>query len=651
MEEIVASVQKLHNNKASGMDNIVNEFIKHSPHNILSIVVKLFNTVLETGIVPSDWTIGVIKPLYKNKGSIDDADNYRGITLLSCLGKLFTSCINVRLSFYIEGSGLLGEEQAGFRDGYSTLDHIFVLHSLLELYLSKKKRIYCAFVDFKKAFDLVDRSSLWAKMISVGINGNVIRVVYNMYENAKSCVKKGQNLSNIFACNTGVRQGENLSPLLFAIYLNDFEYHVSRQYKGLGQLSSEIGEHLSDNDIEVFFRLYILLYADDTIVLAESAEELQKALSSVHEYCKNWYLTVNTSKTKVVIFSRGKIRKYPDFRFGEETLEVVDEYVYLGTTFKYNGSFNKAMSKQVTQARRAMFNLIQKARKLSLPIDIQCELFDQLVTPILLYGSEVWGYMKLDQIERLHKLFLKSLLRLNKGTANCMAYGEVGRLPLQHTVNKRMVSYWIRLLHGKEAKLSYTLYTLLKKLHDKNIFKSKWITKIKSIIDNCGMSYLWDTEAAGTINAKWLKQSLELKLQDMAYQNWHEEIHRNSLCSNYKLFKTEVGLENYLLVLNPVDRINLCRFRCGNHKLPAAEGRYLHNGETKICTLCNSHDQGDEFHYLFVCPSLSNSRSSYIKKYYYTRPNTLKMNELLNIRNPKQLSKLAKFVTFIMSHF
>ena len=108
--------------------------------------------ILECGLVPTSWCIGVIKPIFKNKGSPDDPDNYRGITLLSCLGKLFTNCVNTRLTEYIECTGAMGEEQAGFREGYSTTDHIFVLSSLIELYLSRKKRLYCAFIDYKKSF-------------------------------------------------------------------------------------------------------------------------------------------------------------------------------------------------------------------------------------------------------------------------------------------------------------------------------------------------------------------------------------------------------------------------------------------------------------------------------------------------------------------
>lgn len=99
---------------------------------MLNIIVKFFNLVLITGIVPTDWCLGVIKPLYKNKGPVDDPENYRGITLLSCIGNLFTAVINYRLIAYIESERILGEEQAGFRKGFSTLDHIFVLHSLVE---------------------------------------------------------------------------------------------------------------------------------------------------------------------------------------------------------------------------------------------------------------------------------------------------------------------------------------------------------------------------------------------------------------------------------------------------------------------------------------------------------------------------------------
>ena len=123
--ELKLLISKLKSNKACGIDHIRNEFLKYCPSEMLEIITLLFNIVLQRGIIPSDWCVGLIMPLYKNKGSPDDPDNYRGITLLSCIGKLFTAAVNYRLTNYLEQSGAIGDEQAGFRAGFSTTDHIF----------------------------------------------------------------------------------------------------------------------------------------------------------------------------------------------------------------------------------------------------------------------------------------------------------------------------------------------------------------------------------------------------------------------------------------------------------------------------------------------------------------------------------------------
>ena len=113
---------------------------------------------MESGIVPTDWTIGIIKPLYKKKGDINDVNNYRGITLLSCMGKLFTSILNSRLYTYLTSENILGNEQAGFRPKHSTLDHIFALHILSKFDIDQKNPLFCAFVDYSKAFDFIDKT-------------------------------------------------------------------------------------------------------------------------------------------------------------------------------------------------------------------------------------------------------------------------------------------------------------------------------------------------------------------------------------------------------------------------------------------------------------------------------------------------------------
>ena len=651
LEEIKMQISKLKNNKASGADYVINEYLKNSPHDVKTFMVKMFNIILETGIVPLSWSVGIIKPIYKKRGSPDDPNNYRGITLLSCLSKLFTAVINERLSTYLETEGLLGEEQAAFRRGYSTIDHVFVLHSILTLYLKDKKRVYCAFVDYRKAFDLINRVSLWSKLISCNVNGKLLTVIQTMYKNAKSCVQCNLEKSDFFDCQVGVRQGENLSPLLFSIYLNDFEAYLSRKYEGLKHLANIARNNINNNDdvnIEVYLKLFVLLYADDTIIMAENEIEMQRALNAAHEYCERWDLEVNTDKTKIVIFSKGKVRRYPNFTFGDSNIEVIADYPYLGVTFNYNNKFHKAKTKQVTQAKRAMFNLLSKAKKLYLPIDLQLELFDQLVMPILTYGCKVWGFEDLTQIETLFLKFCKLITKVKSNTAKCMMYGELGRYKLKNVIENRMINYWYNIVCSKENKLSHMIYKVLKILHDLDIYKAPWICRIKKILDDTGMSFLWLTD--NNVNKSWLKNSVKQRINDISVQEWNSEVQENSHCINYKIFKKSFKFEEYLTKLNQSEQISLCKFRCRDNRLPVVTGRYRGiDYAERFCELCNDHDIGDEFHYLFKCPIFASERKQYLKPYFRIRPNTIKLEQLFNTKNVKQLSNLAKLCKLIMN--
>jgi hypothetical protein len=374
----------------------------------LEFILKFFNRILETGVIPDDWSIGTVLPLYKNKGPPTDPGNYRGITLLSCLGKLFTAILNGRITKFMNENGLLGNEQAGFRAGHSTMDHVFLLHQVIDFYRQRGKQVFCAFVDYSKAFDLVNRAALWCKLLKEGISGKILSVIQNMYEGAKSCVKADGKLSEFFKCTAGVRQGENLSPILFAIYLNDFQAFISEHSAGLKDFESALEE------FSTFARLCVLLYADDTVILAESADELQDALDALSAYCKRWDLTVNLSKTNVVIFSKGRITtklpKSGKFLFEGSEVKVVDDYTYLGVIFNYNGSFIKAINNQKAVALKAMYALLTKVRLLDLDVDTSLELFQRCVMPILLYGSEVWAYdtSNIAELEVLYRGFFKA---------------------------------------------------------------------------------------------------------------------------------------------------------------------------------------------------------------------------------------------------
>jgi hypothetical protein len=178
--EIFKCIENLKNNKACGEDEIINEYIKSTSNRFIHIYEKLFNIIFDTGVLPQSWLNGIIKPIYKNKGDVKDPMNYRPITIVSCLGKLFTAILNARLNDYTEEFMILKENQSGFRQSYLTLDDIFSIFTLFQILKSKKKKLYCAFTDFEKAFDRVWRDGLFHKLLLNNINGKMYNVIFNV---------------------------------------------------------------------------------------------------------------------------------------------------------------------------------------------------------------------------------------------------------------------------------------------------------------------------------------------------------------------------------------------------------------------------------------------------------------------------------------
>ena len=282
-DEIKKAIANLKNGKSAGDDRILNEYLKTSIDKLMPIYLKLFNIILDTGIIPENWCNGIIIPIFKNKGSKQDPESYRGITLNSCFSKVFSSILNSRLNKYSDSINLISKAQAGFRRGFSTIDNIFVLFALISIYFSFGKKLYCTFIDFKSAFDTVWRAGLWQKLQKSGVKGKVFTVILNMYQNVKSYVKLGHDCSEYFSCDIGVKQGENLSPFLFSIFLNDLEtFFVDKNINCLDNISQ-----LCHDSLLVYIKLFIILYADDTALLSESAEGLQSMLNSFEEYCTN----------------------------------------------------------------------------------------------------------------------------------------------------------------------------------------------------------------------------------------------------------------------------------------------------------------------------------------------------------------------------
>ena len=165
LEELDCAIKNLKLGKAAGVDGIPADFFKSSCQKFRLILLNFFNGILHSGIFPEDWVKGMIIPLFK-KGTPDSVCNYRGITLLPVIGKIFCNVMFKRFNDFVELNSPITEALAGFRKNRSTIDNIYILDTTIWKYLSKhKSRFYCAFIDFEKAFDRIDRNSLFYKLL------------------------------------------------------------------------------------------------------------------------------------------------------------------------------------------------------------------------------------------------------------------------------------------------------------------------------------------------------------------------------------------------------------------------------------------------------------------------------------------------------
>jgi hypothetical protein len=635
--EILKCINNLNNGKAcSPSDDILNEYIKATKDLLLPIYNKLFNEVLDSGLLPKSWLEGYIIPIYKNKGNPKDTSSYRPITILSCLGKLFTSVINLRLTSYIENTELLNENQAGFRKSYSCSDHIFTLYALIEILKKKKKKLFCAFVDFSQCFDKIWRFGLWHKLTQNLIDGKLFRVIFNMYQNIKSCVSHNGNTSNFFSSEIGVRQGENLSPILFSLYLNDLQSYL----EGNGAVGIELDDVFSD---EIWLKLLILLYADDTVIVSDNPSDFQNILNNFNEYCDQWKLKVNLNKTKVIIFGCRNRNNY-NFTLGEHNLENTDSYHYLGLTFSATGSFLKARQHISQQANKAMHLLFTKLNNADLPPDLAMKLFDNTVVPILTYGSEIFGYENLDLLEKVHSTFLRRLTYARKSTPKYMLHGELGRYPIYINVYTKMISFWTRLLLGKENKLSSKIYYYMLNQTNTNF---KWTNKIKEILTQIGRPDIWLNQQF--IINKNLHITVKQTLIDQYKQHWASLLQNSNKGRIYNSFKHALEYEKYFNILQKKDYITLFKFRTCNNRLPIETARWSRdNTINNICKLCNSREIGSEQHYLLNCHFFNSERNLYIPNLVET---SYFFQNILSCKNEHTLMKLCKFVRIIMLKF
>ena len=412
-EELSKAIDCLTCGKAPGKDGIPPEVLKSGKPTLLRHLHELLCLCWEKGHVPQDMRDANIVTLYKNKGDRGDCNNYRGISLLSVVGKVFARVVLGRLQSL--ASRVYPESQCGFRAGRSTVDMIFSLRQLQEKCREQQKPLYIAFIDLTKAFDLVSRDGLFGLLRKIGCPPRLLQMVTSFHEDMQSTVCFNGSTSEAFPVSSGVKQGCVLAPTLFGIFFSmllqyafaDCEEGIFIRTRADGKLFNIARLRAKTKVREVLIRE--MLFADDAALTSHTEAGLQDLVSRLSHACKEFGLTISLKKTNILAQDTDTA---PDITIDDTHLEVVETFTYLGSTVANSLSLDTEISSRIGKAAAVMSKLNKRVWSNSqLTVNTKLRVYQACVLSTLLYGSESWTTYA-GQEKRLNSFHLRCLRRL-----------------------------------------------------------------------------------------------------------------------------------------------------------------------------------------------------------------------------------------------
>jgi hypothetical protein len=641
--EVLNALEHMQAHKAAGVDDIPAEMLKYAqkmearaPHLLAPCLAHLFNQVLR-GTYPLEWGQCAVAPVYKGKGSTTDMDSYRGIAVGTATSKLFSTIITHRLSAWAEREGFRAAGQAGFRPERGTPDNIFVLQHALERARLQGERVHAAFIDFRKAYDSVNRDLLWAAIRGMGVHGAMLDTLQRMHGNITMRLRLSGMLGDPFPADMGVKQGDPLSPLLFGLFIDRCQQFLTSQCPGIGV------------NITKDMLACVLLYADDLVLLAKDAPGLQALLDALHIFCQANHLTVNTTKSVAVTFHGVCPKaKHASVQYAGMPLPVQDKFTYLGIPFSTStpNPIHDMRHGHYTKANAAMHALLQRCREVGIHnVRLRYNLFRSLVATVLAYGCEVWSVYELARIatqesawgmgskllgENVHKTFLRDTLQVPKSACIVLMMSEVGAAPMMHGWAKQMAGWWNRMVARRDGDM------VKEALRDSmdiacgridGVHASKvqqcWASALRAFLGAVGA----DCSALSPIPPSAL-EAMHKSWQQFAWADSTNEIDQGIALrqvqastgfkrATYRAwFCQEVPEQGagWLRFLNTRKQIKtMAAFRLGTHELGVNAMRFGPNKaerKQRVCKCCDKNVVDDERH-VFECAEFATLRAQH----------------------------------------
>jgi hypothetical protein len=389
-EVVTRTLKSLPSKLSTTPDDLPPFLLRNIADAIAYPLCSIFNLSMSTGVLPSQWKLAFVSPIFKGKGLSSMPNNYRPISLTSCCCKTMEKIIVAELICYLLSNNLISDRQHGFLPQRSTITQL--LESLIDwtMAVETRKRVDCVYVDLSRAFDSVSHPKLLLKLQTYGLTGKVLSWICNFLCDRKQCVVINGTFSDSVSVSSGVPQGSVLGPILFLLYMND----VTNCLQGACKVN---------------------LYADDAKFYLcrdnDDASDLVSSLNRFEEWVRTWQLKI--APEKCFAFSVGeRFAPMVHYDICKSLISTVSKVRDLGVTFSSNLKFSDHCASIVSVAYpRAV--CILKCFVSSEPNRL-IKAFKAFVRPVLEYGSPIFSpFLKRDIqcVERVQKFFTRQLCK------------------------------------------------------------------------------------------------------------------------------------------------------------------------------------------------------------------------------------------------
>ena len=415
----------LDSSKASGPDCNAVVALKNCEPELSYILAKLFNKCLKESCFPDCWKVSSVVPVFKNVKERSTAKNYRAVSILSVVSKVFEKLVNNRIVDHVEKCGLFSDFQYGFRSSRSTADLLRVVSDRIARAFNRSGSTRAVALDISKAFDRVWHAGLLHKLKSYGILGQIFGLISSFLSNRRLQVVLDGKSSQEYPVNAGVPQGSILGPTLFLLYIND----------------------LPDDVI-----CNIAIYADDTTLYSkcnqasdllqqlELAFELESDLRDTVNWGRKWLVDFNAEKSQLVSFDRSKNTGAIDVKMDWSVLEEKTSFKMLGLTFSSKLDWGSYIISVAKTASKEIGALIRSMKFLS--PEVALYLYKSTIRPCMEYCCHVWAGAPSCYLELLDKLQKRICRTVGPSLAASLE-------PLAHRRNVASLSLFYRYYFGR----------------------------------------------------------------------------------------------------------------------------------------------------------------------------------------------------------